>query len=120
MIQLCYLFCINVAIIKLQNTILANSLINLQEMFDKYFEIDRVLEYFNNILKNILQIRQLSIKISNNLLKKIVLIVLFMFKLRVQIYCFLSLIYKEYYLNKNVIENFQILVINIYVKDVIY
>lgn len=106
LIQLYYLFCINVAIVKLQNIILANNLVNLQEVFNKCFEIDQLLEYLNNIFKNILQVRQLSIKILNNLLKKIALIVLFIFKLQVQIYCFFSLVYKEYYLNKNIIDDF--------------
>ncbi len=88
LIRLYYLFCINVAIVKLQNIMLTNNLVNLQEIFNKCFEIDRLLKYLNNILKNILQIRQFFIKISNNLLKKIILIALIIFRLRIQIYCF--------------------------------
>ncbi len=83
LIQLYYLFCIDVAIVELQNVMLTNNLVNLQEVFDKCFEIDRLLEYLNNTLKNIFQIRQFFIKILNDLLKKIALIALFMLKLRV-------------------------------------
>lgn len=105
---------------KLQNAILTNNLVSLQEVFDKYFETNRLLEYLNDTLKNILQTRRFSTKTSNDLLREILLIALFMLRLRVQIYRFLSLKYKEYYSNKIVTNDLQILAINIYVKDIMY
>lgn len=91
---------------KLQNAILTNSLVNLKKTFDKCFEINRFLEYLNDTLKDILQMRRFFTKTLNNLLKKITLITLCMFRLQVKFYNFLSLNYKEYYFEKIVTNNF--------------
>ena len=102
----------------LQKTILTNSLINFQKKYDKYFEIDRLLKYLNNILKKDLAIRRNSIKSLDNLITKIVLTILYIFQFRVKIHDFVYRVYKNNYLEKSVSRNFQIIIKKIYKRNI--
>ena len=57
------------ATIRLQEAVLANSLVNLQGDADLYFKLDRLLELYNNSLKAFQQERLYFSKYSNRLLE---------------------------------------------------
>ena len=88
---------------------LANELINLQETHDKFFEIDRLLEYLNDTLKELLQTRQSSIKIANELLIEETLIASYMMQLRVILHAFLKRFYRDDHSKKSAIEDLQLM-----------
>ena len=93
-------------------------MINFQEKYDKYFEIDRLLKYLNNILKKNLVTQRNSIKSLNNLITKITLTTLYIFQFRVKIYDLVYRVYKSNYLEKSVSKDFQIIIKKIYKRNI--
>ena len=113
------MYCFKIINITLQETILTNSLINFQKQKSKYFEINRLLKYLNEILKKNLYARRNSIKSSNNFIVELTLIILYIIQFRVKIYKLVYRVYRDNYSKKSAIKNIRIIVDKILRRDII-
>lgn len=120
LIRLCHLYCSDAATVELQDAMLANSLVNLQGAPDKCFETDRLLEYLNGTLKDILQTRRSSTKAPDNLLKEIALMAPYMLRVRVKLHEFLDLSYRGNHPEKIVTDDLQIMTMDIHDRDIAF
>ena len=120
LIRLIHLYCSEASDVVLQEAMLANSLVNLQGSYDKYFETDRLLEYLNGILKEGLAARRNSTKSSDDLLKEIALTIPYNLQLRLNVHGLLKRYYRGNHPVKPVSEDLQIMALDLLNRDMRY
>ena len=99
---------------------LINSLVNLQNSHDKFFETNRLLKYLNETFKKDLTVRRNFIKSFHDLLKEIALIISYNLQFRLNVHEFLNRYYRNNHSVKSIIENLQIMTVNLLKRDMRY
>lgn len=120
LIRLIHLYCSKTSNVILQKTMLINNFVNLQNRYDKCFETNRLLKYFNEILKKNLAIRRNFIKNFDDLFTDIALIIFYNLQFRLKLHDFLNRYYRNDHSIKSIIENLQIMIVKLLKRNMRY
>ena len=118
LLRLIHLYaCDEASDIQLQDAMLANSLVNLSGTRDRFFEMDRLLEYLNGCVKETMRTRRTSTKPIDELIVQIALNAPYMLKMRLAFQGYCSRHYSGKHPTKSVAEDIRIHARDLWERD---